>query len=622
LAYAVGVALILICVVTSLALALEHITGLSLPGCGEGSPCAQAAASVWGKIPYLNWPASYVGVAYFLAVLAAWLGIRRGSARGLRYVVRFGVLISLGFVAIMLVEQYVCSYCLLTHIANFLFWIMLEWSPRAVPRGVRVAVLPMVVFIVATAALGATEWRTREKVEAKAEAELAESLDELTSLASRPTALAKPVAEPVAEPGTQSIVDPNATAPGEETASATSAPSEEGPGFTGRYRLGPEKAAIRIVMITDYQCKECKRIEADVFRLLDQRDDMSLSFKQYPMNSDCNRSATGQPHPNACWAARAAEAAGILRGDAGFWKMHHWLFNRGGGFTREELRAGLRELGYDIVEFERVMQGDETLALVETDVEEAIGLGVWYTPTIFINGVELRGWNAKNAVERAVERLAATNPAALTAAADHPPPAVEKLVGDWLAEPRRAIPPGEPFQSTGSDNPSVRIVLFGDYRQQGTLDLDRVIQGEIASRRDIHYEFRCFPFEMGCNPAVKRETKYIGSCRAAQAARAAGLLGGADGFWKMHDWLFENQERFDAAALRQAAGSLGFNADELLAEMDKPEVRTAVVEEAKFGQRMRVTVVPTIFINGRRVPKWTAHDEIILPRIIAEAAER
>ena len=35
-------------------------------------------------------------------------------------------------------------------------------------------------------------------------------------------------------------------------------------GFTGRYRLGPESSPIRIVMLTDYQCVDCQRVEGEI----------------------------------------------------------------------------------------------------------------------------------------------------------------------------------------------------------------------------------------------------------------------------------------------------------------------------------------------------------------------
>ena len=49
--------------------------------------------------------------------------------------------------------------------------------------------------------------------------------------------------------------------------------------------------------------------------------DASLAIRHFPMCKACNPHALDL-HPNACWAARAAEAASIVGGDAAFWRMH------------------------------------------------------------------------------------------------------------------------------------------------------------------------------------------------------------------------------------------------------------------------------------------------------------
>ena len=428
-----GILLLVLCVVMSLVLVLDHLGGLSLPGCGEGSGCAEAAASVWGKIPYVNWPVSFLGFAYFLGLLGVWLTLRRGVSAGVRYLVRFGVLISAAFIVIMIIERHVCQYCVAVHAGNLVFWILVERVVGTKGGSLRGLATVAAVFVVCSGVLGVTEGREREAAGVKAEEDLAASTEAIIAATSQRAVEPEDVSEPVVQ-----VNEP--VEPAEPTEDAATSR-----GFTGRYRLGPERAAIRVVMISDYQCQVCRGIENDVIRLFRQRDDMSVSFKHFPMCSDCNRNVSRRRHPNACWAARAAETAGLLKGNDGFWEMHLWLFEQRGSFTRESLPAQLREFGYDPAEFVRIMSGDQTLELVKADIEEVIGLGVWFTPTTFINGVELRGWEAPNAVARAIEQLAVTNPEPLTAAHDHPPAAREKLIGDWQAGPRR----GRRFDRSG-----------------------------------------------------------------------------------------------------------------------------------------------------------------------------
>src|SRR5690606_14924247 len=146
-------------------------------------------------------------------------------------------------------------------------------------------------------------------------------------------------------------------------------------GFRGRYVHGPEEAAIRVVMFTDYQCPDCNRIESEIEPILKQRDDISLSVMHFPFcrNADggkiCNKYAPRDLHANACRAARAAEAAGIVGGNAAFCDMHFWVFSRSGNFTQAELDQKIGAMGLDREDFLAAMQGDQTLSIVHQDVE-------------------------------------------------------------------------------------------------------------------------------------------------------------------------------------------------------------------------------------------------------------
>src|SRR5574340_726413 len=91
-AFVIGVVCLAWAATMSLALVTEHISGWSLPGCGQGSPCEQAANSVWGKVPLINWPVSFLGLAYFLGMLAAWIAGRGALPPALRYLARLGAL--------------------------------------------------------------------------------------------------------------------------------------------------------------------------------------------------------------------------------------------------------------------------------------------------------------------------------------------------------------------------------------------------------------------------------------------------------------------------------------------------------------------------------------------------
>lgn len=166
--YAAGVLLLTAAIGSAAIMALGHLNAITIPGCGKGSACDQAASGPFGKIPGIGWPVSFLGVAYFAALLAAWLLSPRGLPRLLQLVLRCGAVLSIFYIGVMLFNGYLCKYCLGVHAANLLLLALVE-LPRAErvagPQMSRPAALPLLAFVLvfaaANAALGIGEQRTR-----------------------------------------------------------------------------------------------------------------------------------------------------------------------------------------------------------------------------------------------------------------------------------------------------------------------------------------------------------------------------------------------------------------------------------------------------------------------------
>lgn len=152
-------------------LVVQHLGHLELPGCGPESGCAALADGRWGSL--LGWPVSYLGTAYFSALVVAWLWIggRGGISGWFQWGVRLGVLGSLFFTVTMLVKGHFCQYCTVVHVGNLLFWIMVECSRRE--PGVRI-VLPglagAVAFAAVTAVLANIDVQVKDAAAEKLEA--------------------------------------------------------------------------------------------------------------------------------------------------------------------------------------------------------------------------------------------------------------------------------------------------------------------------------------------------------------------------------------------------------------------------------------------------------------------
>jgi len=387
--------------------------------------------------------------------------------------------------------------------------------------------------------------------------------------------------------------------------------------FESRHRIGADPAAIRIVIFSDYSCPHCQMVEAQARAIITERDDVSLTAKHFPMCTDCNKYMQSTLHEKACDAALAAETIAQLYGEDAFWEMHSWLFEQGDHFSRVGLHTHLTKAGFDTTEFDATMKSAETLALVEQDVEEAHALGISQTPTIYINGVELKGVGVPGALSRAVTDLAATNPPALAAESDTPLSAKEKYISDWKAVPYFSFDAAHQTWSLGPEDAPVEIVMWGDYLTDLTGQADAAILKVLDARDDVRYTYRHFPLHKDCNP-ISEVIIEEGSCLAHQAAEAAAMLEGNDGYWRMHEWLISNRVGFNLETLKAGADELGFGSDLLLEVMLQPEPKVAIAVDCGLSKQAGSYYVPGIMINGRSVKSWS--QEGILEILVEEAA--
>ena len=142
LRYVIGLILLAVAVGMTVVLVMGHFDATAMPGCGKGGGCTEAAASVWGKLPLgkwdptgtlpaeFAWPVSFLGFSYFVGLFVAWLTCRGGVSKSFRWMVRFGVLVSLFFIGVIFVKKMICIYCLGAHVSNLLFWLMLHTNKR------------------------------------------------------------------------------------------------------------------------------------------------------------------------------------------------------------------------------------------------------------------------------------------------------------------------------------------------------------------------------------------------------------------------------------------------------------------------------------------------------------
>jgi protein-disulfide isomerase len=146
----------------------------------------------------------------------------------------------------------------------------------------------------------------------------------------------------------------------------------------------PADAVVTLEEFGDYQCPPCAALHPTLKKLKQEFGaNLNFVFRNLPLT---------QIHKNALAAAQAAEAA---RMQDHFWEMHDFLYENQ-ELWRDDINPQAifvkqaADLGLDTARFRRDMGDKQVQLRIEADADAAAKLSVQGTPTIFIEGLELR----------------------------------------------------------------------------------------------------------------------------------------------------------------------------------------------------------------------------------------
>lgn len=135
-----------------------------------------------------------------------------------------------------------------------------------------------------------------------------------------------------------------------------------------------------LIEYADYQCPACAAASSDLSQVPSKFPDAVFVFRYFPLV---------QIHANSVEAAMAAEAAGA---QGKYWEMHDILFQNQSDwegladpldmFTQYAQTVGVK----DINQFKSDITGKKYLSVIENDNDQALGLNLQGTPTLFFNG--------------------------------------------------------------------------------------------------------------------------------------------------------------------------------------------------------------------------------------------
>ncbi|WP_339136888.1 MAG: thioredoxin domain-containing protein [Candidatus Electrothrix sp. GW3-4] len=163
---------------------------------------------------------------------------------------------------------------------------------------------------------------------------------------------------------------------------------------TGSPFLGKEDAPVTLVVFSDFQCPFCSKIQPLLDEVLKKNPDkVKIVFKHLPL----------QMHKQARPAALAAIAA---HEQGKFWQMHDALFATAKKLSKENIEKAAKDVGLDIEKFNKDLANPTIQAKLKKDMIDAGKAGVSGTPTLFINGRQVKGRGANVLQEMIDQELA------------------------------------------------------------------------------------------------------------------------------------------------------------------------------------------------------------------------
>ena len=347
---------------------------------------------------------------------------------------------------------------------------------------------------------------------------------------------------------------------------------------------------VTIVEWSDFECPFCGRVNPTIKEVMDKyAGKVQFQFRNQPLSF----------HKNAMPAAKAALAA---HKQGKFWPMHDKLFENQRALQPTDLEGYAKAVGLNVAKFKADMESPEIDAQIKKDMEDGTKYGARGTPTLFVNGVPVRGAQPFAAFQAVIDKelvLAEKLMKEGVAKKDVYAEIIKREAGKTVdgATPPAAQPaaPTGPVKidigrapTMGPKSAPIKVVMWSDFecpfcgRVNPSVEQLKKEYGDKVQFAFKHYPL---PFHQKAKPAAI----------AALAAHRQGK------FWEMHAKLFENQRALGDEDLVKYAGELGLDVAKFKKDMQDPELAAWVDQDMAEGSKVGVRGTPATFINGRLV---------------------
>ena len=325
---------------------------------------------------------------------------------------------------------------------------------------------------------------------------------------------------------------------------------------------------VSLVVFTDLECPYSSQMFFVLQKLQAKYPaQLHVTYKQSPLAI----------HPDSPLAHRAALAAGR---QGRYNAMAELLYTNQKPHDVASLISFARQLHLDVPRFRNDLNSSSIAAELDKDMDESRAFGVYQTPTLFLNGKTLVGYQSQQTLAELIEKAAVLD---VTVSEAAPAGAGEAIAPALLSEIQNA-----PTAAQGASNAPLTIVEFTDFQCPYCKAAVAPMEQLMAERgREVRWEIRTFPLDFHPDSEL-----------ATEAALAAGEQGK---FWPMHDLLFANQSALKAENLRAYAEQLHLDMRVFDEALTTHRFAGQIAADRALGTKAGVDGTPTFIIGGRAV---------------------
>ena len=343
---------------------------------------------------------------------------------------------------------------------------------------------------------------------------------------------------------------------------------------------GNVDAPVTIVEFSDFQCPFCQRAQQTIEKIRDAYGDkVRLVWKNEPLPF----------HPRAEPAAELALEARAQKGDAGFFRAHDKLFDAQPKLEDDDLAKIATQLGLDAAKVKAAIRDKKHGKEIDADVELADEVQATGTPHFFVNGRRLVGAQPfetfKKIIDEELEKF--DDQKGKVAAKDYYERLMRDAKGPPALEKKRApaVPASSPFR--GGKDAKVVIQQWGDFQCPFCARVEPTLTEVLKLYGDrVKIVWRDKPLPMHADALL-----------AAELAREAFAQRGNEGFFKMHDKLFANQQKLKRDDLDNYASDLGLDKTKVARALDGKTHKEEIDADDRVGTELGLTGTPAFMIN-------------------------